>query len=77
MFPILMIYGLNYGFQMSKKAIIDNNCRHKFSFDENGITFIIPIFDIKFKTNYNNIKDIIFRMNEDFEEYLIFFKNFA
>jgi hypothetical protein len=51
-FPIFMIYGLTYGFQMSEKATIDyNNRRDKFSFDENGITFVIPIFDVTLKTN--------------------------
>lgn len=73
-----MIYGLTYGFQMSEKATIDyNNRKNKFSFDENGIKFVIPIFNFTLKTNYNNIKDIEFKLNEDFEEYLIFFKNFA
>lgn len=77
-FPIFMIYCLTYGFQMSEKASIDsNNHRNKFSFDENGITFILPIFDVTLKTNYSNIKDIIFRITEDYDEYIIFFKDFA
>jgi hypothetical protein len=28
-------------------------------------------------TNYNNIKDIEFKLNEDYDEYVIFFKDFA
>ncbi len=78
LFPVFVIYGLTYGFQMSEKATIDYNERQdKFSFDENGITFVMPIFDATLKTNYSNIKDVIFRMTDDYDEYVIYFKDFA
>lgn len=78
LFPIFMIYGLTYGFSRSEKATIDSeNRRDKFSFDDDGIKLVMPIFDVTLKTSYNNIKEIIFRMTDDYDEYVIYFKGFA
>ncbi len=73
LFPVFMIYGLTYGFQRSEKATIDyNNRRDKFEYNETGIIFTQPVFDIVLKTNFKNIKDIEFYIYDDYDEYILY-----
>ncbi len=78
LFPILLFYEMKYGFSISEKTMLDIEKRKdKFSFDENGITFVRSIFDVTLNTKYSNIKDITYQMCDDYNEYIFYLNDFA
>ncbi len=73
LFPVFVIYGLTYGFQMSEKTMKEIEDRKAtILFDDIGLTYIHPIFAITYKIKWNTINDIEYYMREDYNEYVFY-----
>lgn len=72
-FPLVIFYGINYGFSVSDKTIkAQDKRRDLITFDNNGISIEMPLFDKTCIIDWQSIETIIYYnyvVHSDFTEY--------
>jgi hypothetical protein len=71
--PRLIIYGIKNGYASYEDDYdFEEKRQESVVFDDVGMAFIQPILDITYFIEWKTVKEVVFRMDEDYNEYIFY-----